>query len=315
MERISGLIYVGLLFSVSLFGQGGINSGAKKPGKLDSISRPEEVEALVRSIEKRFARFQVNTALAFEEKNCFSLAYLSKVKPITKADFDKNGYTDLLVIGEQEKTPTILTLMGSGDNKVSIRLITAGRSRRCSLAKVITEGDDTFIEYRYFKAYSALMDSAKLIFRFGDFVEYNPNPKVYNIEKIEYKFDDAFTLEINSDRKATQKAKEDYLLRGLTNTKYIGRINTGEYDELLNLLNYSDFPNLHQRYIISGAHYSSGILKITHSGGQLKIIADHGLVGTFSLRRIHERLAALRTNQGWKNEISHTLVPLPHIQN
>lgn len=219
------------------------------------------------------------------------------------------------MIGALEKTPTILTLMGSGDNKVSVRLITAGRSRRCSIAKVITEGDDTFIEYRYFKAYSALMDSAKLVFKFGDFVEYNPNPRVNNIEKIEYKFDDAFTLEINSDRKATLKAREDYPLRGLMNTKYIGRISTGEYDELLSILNYSDFPSLRDRYAISDSHYSSGTLKITHSGGQLKIIADHGLVGTFGLRRVHDRLVALRTTQNWKNETTEALVPLPRIQN
>ena len=315
MKKIIVLVYVCLLISFSLFGQERISSGAKKPGKLDSISQPEQVEALVRSIEKRFASFRVNTALTFEEKNCFNLAYPSKVKPITKADFDKNGYTDLLVIGALEKTPTILTLMGLGDYKVSIRLITPGRSRRCSIAKVITEGDDTFIEYRYFKAHSALMDSAKLIFRFGDFVEYNPNPRVYNIEKIEYKFDDAFTLEINSDRKATLKAREDYPLRGLMNTKYIGRIRTGEYDELLSILNYSDFPNLQDLYAISGSHYSSGTLKITHSSGQVKVIADHGLAGTFSLRRIHDRLAALRTNQSWKNETSEALLPLPRIQN
>lgn len=92
MERISGLIYVCLLISFSLFGQEGISSWAKKPGKLDSISQPEEGEALVRSIEKRYNSFRVNTVLTFEEKNCFSLAYLSKIKPITKADFRQTGF-------------------------------------------------------------------------------------------------------------------------------------------------------------------------------------------------------------------------------
>ena len=122
-------------------------------------------------------------------------------------------------------------------------------------------------------------------------------------------------LEINSDRTSILKASEEYPLRGRTNTKYTARISIGEYEELLSILNYSDFPSLQDRYIISGSHYSSGILKITHSGGQLKVIADHGLVGTFSLRRIHDKLAALRTNQSWKNETSNALVPVPRILN
>lgn len=203
---------------------------------------------------------------------------------------------------------------------VSIHILTKWRSRRCSIAKIVAEGDHTFIEHRCFKIYNALtstrpiVDSVKLIFMFGDFVEYNPSPRVYNIEKIEYKFNDAFALEINSNREATLKATEYDRLRGqYINAKYIGRINATEYNELLSILSYSDFPTLRDRYMVGGSHYSSGILKVTHSNGQVKVIADYGLVGTFGLSRMHDRITALRTNQNWKLESPKPLVPLPRI--
>lgn len=317
MTKILVLIYISILTSGSVLGQGAKSDGkTKSPGKLDSISSPEEVEALIGAIDKRYIKFRVNTALNFEEDYCKSLGDISKFKALSKADFDGNGYADLLLIGILEKSPMILTLMGSSDNRVSIHILTHWRSRRCSIAKTVTEGDHTFIEHRYFRAFSLIADSLKLVFKFGDFVEYNPSPRVYNIEKIEYRFNDAFTLEINSDREAALKATEYDRLRGqYMNAKYIGRINAMEYDELLSLLNYSDFPSLQDRYMVAGSHYSSGILKVTHSNGQVKIIADHGLVGTFGLSRVHDRIAALRTNQNWKLEAPKALVPLPRIQN
>lgn len=316
MKKILVLICVCLLMTDFALSQEGAKTNAKGFSKLDSVSTAEEVEAVIGAIDKRYAQFRVLTALNFEEDYCKSLGDITHFKAVSKADFDKNGYTDLLVVGIVGKIQTILTLMGSSDNKVSLNILSRWRSRRCSIAKTVMEGDHTFIELKYFRPYSQMPDSAKLIFKFGDFVEYNPNPRLYNIEKIEYKFDNAFALEINSNRRATLKSTEyDSLKRDYYRAKYIGRIKIAKYEELLSILNYSDFPTLQDHYDIGGSHYSSGILKVTHSNGQEKIIADDGLVGTFGLSRMHDIMVALRTNLNWKLESPKAIVPLPGISN
>lgn len=111
-------ILISLLISVSVFGQGRISDGRTSSlGRLDSISKPEEVEAIIGAVDKRYAQFRVNTTLDFEEDYCKSLGDITTFKALSKADFDKNGYTDLLVIGFLDKSPMILILMGSSGNR------------------------------------------------------------------------------------------------------------------------------------------------------------------------------------------------------
>ncbi|WP_139377458.1 DUF6438 domain-containing protein [Daejeonella lutea] len=316
MKRISVLTCICLLITDLVIAQDGRKNIANGFNKLDSVSTAEGVEAIVSQVDKRYVKFRVSTSLNFELDHCKSLGDINQFKAISKADFDKNGYTDLLVVGIVDKIPTILTLMGSSENKISVNILSRWRSRRCSIAKAVTEDEDTFIELKYFRPYSQMPDSAKLIFKFGDFVEYNPKTRRYNVEKIEYKFNDAFALEINTNRKASLKATEYNTLRSdYFNAKYIGRIDVARYEELLSILDYSDFPSLQNQYDIGGSHFSSGILKITYNNGLVKIIVDHGLIGTFALNRIHDKMVAIRTNQEWKLEAPKALIPLPSVSN
>ncbi len=297
-------------------------------GKIDSINRPEEVEAFVRSIENRYSSFMVNTVLTFDDDNCFRLGDLNKLTAITKADFDKNGFTDLLVIGMLGKHPVVLCLMGSINNEIDMHVISKHFRRTCSIARIVYENGTPLIEYKYFKANYAIVykdepvNSDKLIFKFGGFVDYNLSPKKYNIEKIEYTMGaggdplSSFSMEINSKHKGRYISQNvDFLSR--KNTEYInfnGMIPDTIHDEIFGLLNYADFPNLNDNYAITATDHATALLKITYDGGKIKTIRDYGLLGTQSLNRLYQIMDSLRS-QVWTPEPIKAIIPLPGATN
>lgn len=328
------MICVGLFNALPLFGQEGISSGVAKPGRIDSINQPEEVEKLVRSIDKNYSSFRIDKKLIFEDENCFRLADLSKVKPIAKADFDKNGYTDMLVMGILNERPAILSLMGSASEKISLHLITRQFRRTCSFAQVIYEDGNTLIEFKYFDGYFArvgyteAVNSVKLIIKYGGFIEYNPSPKKYDINKIEFRNDgrpwitsSEYSIEINSLGKAHLVSKS------ITNdwqaspdsydgyTKVPGVSPDSLFATISGLLNYSDFSNLEDRYEIKATDHATGVLTIYYNDGKVKTISDYGLQGTYGLQRVYQTINSMRGSLVWKLKAPKALTPLPAIRN
>jgi hypothetical protein len=327
MKKILGLIYVCLLMTDLARGQEGGKTNVKGFGKLNSVNSAAEVEAIVAELDKHYDRFRVNTALSFADDNCFRLADLSKLNAITKADFDKNGFTDLLVIGTLGSHPVILSLMGSATEKIDMHIITKRWRRSCSIGLVLHEDGNTLIEFKHFNSYADVPDnevfkSVKLAFKFGDFIEYNPAPKKYNIEKIEYKYSgvwipgSAFSIEINSNRKGRYMTENPEFLSQKHNEhiNFHGTIPDSLQAEIIGLLDYSDFPNLNDSYAVTSTDNSTGILKITFDGGKIKTIRDYGLIGTYSLNRIYQMMDSLKGSIVWKAEPSKGLIPLPAIK-
>jgi hypothetical protein len=293
-------IYLGLFF-VSC-------NGLKHHNKLDDITNTKEIERLVSSINSNYSNFKINPQLKFTDKDCQKLYDSLKLEPFTKADFDNNGYTDLLVIGHWSN-PAIICILDSGQNKFSIKRLTKGLFQGCSFPKILTNENETYIDYYYFKEpdwrnneFKGTIKSKRLIYKFGDFVEYNSSKTKYDIQKIEYKTTmcfgtcPEFELTINSDR----KAKYNALQYNKPDGKFNGIIDQKKYDELVELLNYIDFPNLKESYSVSWTDDQTCSLKITYDNGKTKIINDYGLIGTFGLDRTYDMLFNLRKNQTWK---------------
>lgn len=334
MKSIIVLICMCLYTSFSSFGQEGISSGMAKHGKIDSVSQPEEVEALVHSIDKRYNSFRFNRILTFEDDNCFRLADLSKVKPIEKADFDKNGYTDMLVLGTLDGRSAVISLMGAVRGKINLHVITRQFRRTCSIARVIYEDGNTLLEFRYFDAYFARVSneeavkSVKLIFKYGDFIEYNPSPKNYDINKIEFRNDGGpwitsseYSIEINSLGKAHLVSKsitKDWHASPNSYdgyTKEPGVSPDSLFATISGILNYSDFPNLKNRYEVKASDQVKGRLTIYYNNDKVKTITDYGLQGTYSLHRIYQIINSMRGSLVWKLKTPEALIPLPVIRN
>jgi hypothetical protein len=163
-----------------------------------------------------------------------------------------------------------------------------------------------------------------VIFKFGGFVEYNPTPKKYNIEQIEYKNDggvwipySSFEIEINANGKDRYSIDNpDFLFQ--RHNKYInfwGKLPDTIYRELVGLLNYSDFPKLKDNYAITATDHATARLKITYDGGKVKTIKDYGLTGTYSLIRVYKIMDSIRKSVPWTQEGAKGLAPLPGISN
>lgn len=240
-------------------------------------------------------------------------------KSFYKADFDGNGYTDIMVSGKDYNL-NITVIMNHPKNTFTAEYPAGEFSGECALAEVGTI-DNTPVLYYYseqeiYADTSGIKSLTKktLAYRFGAFIEYNGSVKLHSISKIEYQTFPTFgfypvfnmVLEKNAEglldamlyNANKNRAKKIIELEG----KYTGKIKSSDYNEITGLLNYIDFPNLRDHYSVNISDKSVGLLTITYDNGKIKTIYDYGKQGTFGLRRVHDLLAAMRFNQVWKKQ-------------
>ena len=77
-------------------------------------------------------------------------------------------------------------------------------------------------------------------------------------------------------------------------------VTDNSYSNIIDLLNYIDFPNLKNNYAVSWTDDQRCTLTITYNNGQKKEIRDYGLIGTYGLDRVYQLFFDLRFNQKWK---------------
>ncbi|MCW5960222.1 MAG: hypothetical protein KIS76_08660 [Pyrinomonadaceae bacterium] len=303
------LIFLSILVFFSFFNICEVqNAQRKEPkfyNKIDDIKTVDDIDKLLDSIDKkRFETYIVREKLEVETVACGDLAKEIQAKSWTKADFDNNGYTDILIIGDSGRDSVVL--LDNGKNNFIFRNLSQGYFPQCSLPVVVNTENAVLINYyengKYYKNGSELNPKV-LIYKFGDFVEISNSPQTHQIEKIEYKTSGCygtcpvFELTIDSNKNAIYKPNAfNKKKKGI----FKGTIRNFEYDELIGLLNYVDFTNLKDSYAVGWTDDQSSQLIVTYDGGKVKKIDDYGLIGTFGLSRVYKMLFDLRENQSWK---------------
>lgn len=283
------------------------NSVSSKTNYIDSIQNAKQITDLLLTIDSSYKEFKLKDKLQFRDKKCQKLSDSLKVLPWTKADFDNNGLTDILVVGKWYDHSVLCILDKQG--KYEIKRITRRSFQDCTFPIV----EKHAITYYY----EGEPESGKwnvprklikitLIYKFGDFIEENQTPSNHKIEKIEYATTGCygtcpiFKLSINSDKTAKWDAVE---YNDIDKQEWKGKFQTviaqDKFEELTNLLNYIDFETLKDRYAVNWTDDQSSILTITYDNGKVKSISDYGLIGTFGLDRIYQLLFELRENQKW----------------
>ena len=162
--------------------------------KIDNIKTVDDIDKLLDSIDKkRFDTYIVREKLEVETVACGDLAKEVQAKSWTKADFDNNGYTDILIIGDSGRDSVVI--LDNGQNNFIYKNLSKGIFSDCSLPVVVNTEKQTLINYyengNYYKNGSQLNPKV-LIYKFGDFVEITNSPQTYKIEKIEYKTSGCF---------------------------------------------------------------------------------------------------------------------------
>lgn len=143
------------------------------------------------------------------------------------------------------------------------------------------------------------------------FTEFNKNQNMYNIEKIEYQTTRCFgtcpqfNIVIYKSKKATlfaeafnSKEKKGKEIKG----KFYATINERDFNEIFNLLNDIDFPNLKDKYNNGQKDTQACFLMISYENSKFKRISDYGLSGTPELKKFYKLMFELRFNQDWKKE-------------
>jgi hypothetical protein len=282
-----------------------------KANFIDSIQTAKQITDLISKIDVRYKDFNVNETLMFENRfsknNYKKIVDSLNVQPWTKTDFDNNGLTDILVIGNWYHHSIICIL--DKDGKYEIKPITRRIFQNSTFPVVENDKINYIFESdpeRGKWSESRRLKQITLVYKFGDFIEENQMPTNHKIEKIEYSTSGCygtcpiFSLIIYSNKTAKWQAKmynkiNDNEVSGNFNSK----ITKDKYNDIVNLLNYIDFESLKDNYSVSWTDDQTATITITYDNGKVKSISDYGLIGTFGLDRVYQLLFELRDNQKW----------------
>lgn len=283
------------------------NNVLRKANYIDSIQNVKQITDLILRVNDGYKEFKINDKLQFSGKKCQNLRDSLKVQPWTKADFDNNGLTDILVIGNWNDHSVICIL--DKDDKHEIKPITRRSFQDCTFPVVENNKIKYFFESEPERGKwdePRKLKQITLAYKFGNFIEENQTPANHKIEKIEYSTTGCyglcpiFKLTINSDKTAKWYAE---MFNQVNNEEVSGNFNSNitkdKYNDIVNLLNYIDFEMLQDNYAVNWTDDQSSTLKITYDNGKVKSIHDYGLIGTYGLDRVYQLLFELRENQTW----------------
>src|SRR5215203_4919944 len=157
------------------------NRNSKFHNEIDDIENDNDIDKLLASINKKqFEVFIVKKELEIKDTKCRELAESVQAKSWTKADFDNNGYTDILIIGDNYGLSSVVVL-DKGKNNFIAKTLTKGFPD-CTVPVVRNSESQPVIIY-----HTAVAAAKTLVYKFGDFIEISNSSPSYAIERIEYK--------------------------------------------------------------------------------------------------------------------------------
>jgi hypothetical protein len=275
--------------------------------KIDAIKTDEDLEIFLHRQNKDLKGFYVaSISTLYYDTTQQNIADSLGVKPWQKVDFDNNGLTDLLVYGMWHGRKHLLAVIDEG-NKFTLRSLNRGFFDNI-LFPVVTKIDkQTFLILSQGCEFcretnKKIIKTDTLVYKYGDFIEPNFSFVSYKIEKIElstticFGICPVFELEINADRTANYNAIQYNDKKGKFKTTII----VENFNSLMTLLNYTDFPKLKDTYSVNWTDDQTCTLKVTYDNGMTKTIIDYGEIGTNGLRMVYNQLFSLRKNQSWK---------------
>lgn len=337
---------LGKLFQIGLFflllsctNNGKIQKQNKVETLLDKLTTKNDIELYIRKKDTFYKKYKLkNIPQTYPARNSTEFLALAKknniINSFEKADFDGNGYTDLLAIGDNQDCIQVdlkdtLSEISCGYDPIVIMNFPKNKSLIYPLAnnfkdilpKVLHFNGGDFLKL-YQTEYHGILEKyinlnkksdleKKLTYKFNGFIEYNPSPKHHKIEKIDYLTSMCYgtcpifnlTLARNSNFEFFAERfnfTEDREWKKEPEGYFKSSFSKNDFDELCAILNYNDFSNLNDYYTVSWTDDQTSILIITYDGGKTKMIRDYGLQGTFGLQLVYKKLFDLRTKLKWQ---------------
>jgi hypothetical protein len=294
--------------------------------KIDSLDSEEEVELYIRKKDTLLSKFELKKFNNFNrgkrfEYNDSILKEVAINKGINesyyKVDIDNNGYTDIVIIGNDNNfwgdasmNYSTFALMSFQNDSISVHNLIKSSFLSAALPEFNNENGDFIIHQPKFlddNPYS----SDTLVYKFNSFIEFNKNPIDNNISKIVLSTGPClgtcpiFKLSINNIKNGALEAemynyknnrlKDSFFKEG----EYECIIRDSDFQLLFDIVNYLDFKNLNESYSAPWTDDSGSILEIFYNEGEVKRIVDYGMIGNYGLMRVYNIMYELRFNQDW----------------
>lgn len=275
--------------------------------QIDTINSDSTALAFMKSINviRAEGKVEVNAGLRRSLDSAFPV--ITTAKYYEKADFDNNGYTDLLFNGDNGYSyldagglislPMVILSYGKDSFQVkdlSIRdqvLFIGGNVLHTSEQPLIGMIYLRVLEDRKSKkGYKEILGFDTLVCAFNQFVE-KKQPAHNIIHKVSFLFSCGFSitcrnykLELTQDTTWLYRQDEDLFHI----MKYVAKTDTVLWNQVTGLLTSVDFPHLKNDYKIGQTDNASACLTIQHDRDKVKAIKDYGLMGTFGLRAVYD---------------------------
>lgn len=292
--------------------------GQKILSRIDTLKTDDDLKQLLCSIDSYFERFTPKPTIVHDQDRrrrrlCRKTAdSLNIHASFHKADFDNNGYTDLLVTGIYYGFQTFV-FMNYGNDSIIADNLSARMNLQGTFLKIL---NDTIIRYYYmspqysrYKNDPIRISFTDLVYKFGGFIERGEQSRGYAIERVDFQTTKCygtcpqFRISVNKDRSALFIAELHNKDRSRVNEvkgTFYTTVSESALAEVTGLLNYMNFPALRSYYAVNWTDAPTSTLTIVYDNGQVKRITDYGLKGTFGLHRVYELFFMLRFNQDWQ---------------
>ncbi len=286
----------------------GQNQGSHR-NKIDDAKTDKDIRSILSKADPQWLEVLDTDTADVRDTDRRHIADSLGVKPLVKADFDHNGYTDMMVMGHNSINGNrVKVVMDEGGDKFSIRELSKDFDTEIFPVFQYIDQRPCIIVYRtgsfdWFKAQTEnILRADTLIYRFGDFIELNRHPAAHHIEKLEYETSPCFgtcpvfNIKINKRRMATYTP----IMYDDSHHSSQARIDSASYTELVNLLNYIDFEKLDSDYRVQVTDQPGCTLTIRYDDGKVKRIHDYPMQGTKGLMRVYDMFFRFRKNEDWE---------------
>lgn len=264
---------------------------------IDNLKTIDDVQKfLVAKVNKKWKDYTII------ESNPSDTSSFGKGK-FFKIDLDNNGLTDIVINGIY-----FLAVTDNGNSKYESHFIDRGAFNhdKYTLINIIYKDKNPLLLIKGYDEYKNRTDSSSitdtLIFKYGDFMEYNSMTNNLKVEEINFSTSGCygtcpiFELSIKADQTATYHAIKYNNEKG----KFKTIIDTISYNNLVQTINYIKLTTLKNDYRVGFTDNQTVTLEIRYNNGQIKKITDYGLIGTFGLENLYRQLFGLRETQKWE---------------
>ncbi|QES89908.1 hypothetical protein [Rhizosphaericola mali] len=324
MKRKTHFYLFAILFLVSISGLAQLEQRANI---FDSVQNIEQLNKALITINPKlrpYSRVPIkDVVLPYDKKSHFYSKIsdsLGILQPYSFADIDQNGCTDVLLAQESEDVGPFIILMFP-QNKYQIFDLNLNNICSLSYSKVLRIKDKpTIIQLQILRSGSDIsvynrkffpgFESIELVYKFDNFIEYNPNPTNENIKQIDFieprgkaGQQEGISILANGDLKLCKTG----MFPDATGSKsifktnhYRGKMAIQDKQFLSELVNYLNVNKLGSNYTIPGLRDGgeSTLHIITDSID--KTIKDYGMAGSFGLKILYHKSDLIIQNTDWQ---------------